>query len=338
MDASATELAPGIHVIRVPIPNSPLGWTLVYVLEGDDGPVLVDTGWHHPEAESALRSGVAAAGFELADIVGVLVTHHHPDHHGLSGVVREESGCWIAMHPADQALVRRFRAYRGKERSHWKTRSDQMLVDVGATLDELAVLPSHDASADIELPVEADRDLVDGQLADVAGRRVRTLWTPGHSPGHCSFLLEDQSWLCSGDHVLPRITPHVGLYEPLEDLSDPLGDFLTSLDDMRGRGITRVLPAHRQPFDDLETRLDEIISHHDDRLAEVLTILGAGAATPWAVAQQLSWNVVWDEVPMEMRRVALGEASAHLRHLERRGDIEVAGTAPLAFRRLAVAA
>ena len=37
----------------------------------------------------------------LRDITGIVVTHIHPDHHGLSGWVREQSGAWIAMHAAE---------------------------------------------------------------------------------------------------------------------------------------------------------------------------------------------------------------------------------------------
>lgn len=38
----------GVHSIKVPIPDNPLGHTLVYVVDTDRGPVLVDTGWDDP--------------------------------------------------------------------------------------------------------------------------------------------------------------------------------------------------------------------------------------------------------------------------------------------------
>ena len=34
-----------------------------------------------------------------------MVTHIHPDHYGLAGRIRETSGAWIALHPADAALI-----------------------------------------------------------------------------------------------------------------------------------------------------------------------------------------------------------------------------------------
>ena len=60
-------------------------------------------------------------------------------------------------------------------------------------------------------PVLPDRNLSDGQRVDVPGWDVRAVWTPGHSPGHTCFNVGDDV-LLSGDHVLPEITPHIGLY------------------------------------------------------------------------------------------------------------------------------
>jgi glyoxylase-like metal-dependent hydrolase (beta-lactamase superfamily II) len=86
----------GVRSVQVPIPDNPLGHTLVYVVDTDRGPVLVDTGWDDPDSWDALVAGVTACGFALADLHGVLITHHHPDHHGLSAKVREASGAWLA--------------------------------------------------------------------------------------------------------------------------------------------------------------------------------------------------------------------------------------------------
>ena len=41
----------------------------------------------------------------MADVRSVVVTHIHPDHYGLAGRVREASGAWIGLHPADAALL-----------------------------------------------------------------------------------------------------------------------------------------------------------------------------------------------------------------------------------------
>ena len=57
--------------------------------------------------------------------------------------------------------------------------------------------------ADRDLPImlrrglEADRDLADGDVLDLAGTRLRVLHTPGHTPGSVCFLCGDL--LFSGD-------------------------------------------------------------------------------------------------------------------------------------------
>ncbi|CAM3638647.1 hypothetical protein TSOC111612_06810 [Tsukamurella ocularis] len=100
----AVEIGDGIHRIAVPIADSPLGHTFVYALQSTNGVLLVDAGWNDDESWAALVSGLGSFGVAMADIEGVVLTHHHPDHAGLCGRVREASGAWVAMHALDDAL------------------------------------------------------------------------------------------------------------------------------------------------------------------------------------------------------------------------------------------
>src|SRR5437899_802046 len=95
----------GLWSIPVPIANNPLRYVLVYAFETDKGPYLVDAGWNTDDAYDVLCRGLVTAGFDISDVQGVLVTHIHPDHYGLAGRIREASGAWVALHPADAALV-----------------------------------------------------------------------------------------------------------------------------------------------------------------------------------------------------------------------------------------
>src|SRR5687768_5705286 len=92
---------PGLWSIPVPIPDNPLRYVLVFSFDTDDGPVLVDAGWNTDDAWESLCAGLTQAGTDVADVRGLLVTHIHPDHYGLAGRVREASGAWVALHPAD---------------------------------------------------------------------------------------------------------------------------------------------------------------------------------------------------------------------------------------------
>src|SRR5215472_16854837 len=96
---------PGLWSVPVPIPSNSLRYVFVYVFETDAGPFIVDAGWNTDDAFAALSDGLTQAGADITDVQGVLVTHIHPDHYGLAGRVREVSGAWIALHPADAALI-----------------------------------------------------------------------------------------------------------------------------------------------------------------------------------------------------------------------------------------
>src|SRR5256714_3705567 len=96
---------PGLWSIPVPIPDNPLRYVLVYAFETDRGMYIVDAGWNTDDAFDMLVAGLATVGASMADVRGVMVTHIHPDHYGLAGRVREVSGAWVALHPADAALI-----------------------------------------------------------------------------------------------------------------------------------------------------------------------------------------------------------------------------------------
>src|SRR5580692_10832796 len=96
---------PGLWSIPVPLPNNPLRYVLVYALELDSGVAVIDTGWSTDEAWSTLVAGLKVAGYAPSDVQAILITHIHPDHYGLAGRLREASGAWVALHPADAALI-----------------------------------------------------------------------------------------------------------------------------------------------------------------------------------------------------------------------------------------
>jgi glyoxylase-like metal-dependent hydrolase (beta-lactamase superfamily II) len=329
-------LGGGLWSIPVPIPGNPLGYTLVYALERDRGLVLIDAGWEHEESWAALSGGLTTLGLDVADVYGVVVTHHHPDHAGLAGRVRDASGAWIAMHHADAAVVRAFHEIvRSGERRAWELAA---LRAAGASEADLADYSEAGprASGPVDPPAVPDRELADGDLIDLPARKLRVIWTPGHSPGHICLYLEDAGRMFTGDHVLPRITPHIGLYPyDLPDV-DPLADYLESLRrvaDLGAAGAADALPAHEYRFSGIAARAGEIVEHHEERLTEVAGLLADEPATLWDIASRMTWNVPWPAMHPVTRRMATGEAAAHLRTLHHRGLIRAGGGSPLTYAR-----
>ncbi|WP_328317224.1 MBL fold metallo-hydrolase [Streptomyces sp. NBC_00388] len=353
--AQVTEHGGGVWSIEVPIPDNPLGHTLVHVVATDRGPVLIDTGWDDPASWDALTAGLAALSLAVTDIHGVLITHHHPDHHGLSGQVREASGAWLAMHAADTEIVKRT---RDAEPAVWLDYLTRKLAASGAPDEHLAPLRRARASGRARsLPglraAVPDREIVPGDLLPLPGRRLRAVWTPGHTPGHVCLHLDEEhpanlpgsGRLFSGDHLLPGITPHIGLYEDPDDTTatdppflpapqdrgDPLGDYLDSLERIGRLAPAEVLPAHQYAFTGAAARVRELLAHHEDRLRGLLTLL-ARPLTPWQIAERMEWNRPWEQIPHGSRSIAVSEAEAHLRRLVKLGRAEaLPGSDPVTY-------
>ncbi len=317
----------GLWSVPVPIPASPLRYVLTYAFEVPGGLVLVDPGWNAPESLAALEAGLAAMGAGLRDVRGVLVTHLHPDHYGLAGRVREVSGAWVALHPADAALI----PDRYEEVDDLLERILAWLRDTGAPASVLADM--RDASMALRSFVVVARPdvlLEDGDRPEVPGWQLVAVHTPGHTPGHLCFHEERSGLLLTGDHVLPRITANVSLH-PQSD-SNPLGDYLTSLERLRKYAGSPALPGHQWRFDHLGERIDQIVEHHERRLDATEALVAAGAETVWEVATRLEWSRPWDQIQGYMRRAAVGETHAHLAALERRGRLVHSGEQPLRWR------
>jgi glyoxylase-like metal-dependent hydrolase (beta-lactamase superfamily II) len=163
----------------------------------------------------------------------------------------------------------------------------------------------------------ADFDVEHDSLPLGPGTGLRAMWTPGHTPGHLCFYDEQQDVLLTGDHVLPRITPHIGL--PPGSEGDPLGDYQASLRTLARYQPAEVLPAHEYRFADLGARIEALLSHHRTRLAEIehAVVADPGLST-WAVSEALTWSRGWEQTRGGARQSAVSETWAHLIHLEGR--------------------
>ena len=321
----------GVWSIPVVVPDNPIGWTQAYVLESSAGPYLVDTGWNAPEAWDGLLAGLVEAGTTVGEIQGVLITHHHPDHLGLAGRVREASGCWVGMHAADTALVERHRELLLDDPEVMHAETERLLQEADATRCEIDEIVGAARALPLPLPALPDRG-VGSEVLRLGDRTVRAIHTPGHTPGHLCLYLEDVDLLLTGDHLLSTISSHVGVYG-FEDLAaDPLRDYLDSLRLLQDHEPAEILPAHRGRFHGVRDRVEVLVAHHEERLAELKDALADGPLTPWQLCHRMTWNRPWDEIPVLMRRAALAEVFAHVRRLEHEGLVTVERGTPTLVR------
>lgn len=317
---------PGLWSVPVPLPNNPLRYVLVYLLELSSGVAVIDTGWSTEEAWTTLVAGMAVAGYTPADVQAILITHIHPDHYGLAGRLREASGAWVALHPADAALIPARYGY-GLERL--LENMDALLIEAGVPDEVRAELTG--ASMGIrEFVAAAEPDVLleDRAAVPLPGWDLVSLHTPGHSPGHVCFLDRRGRLLFSGDHVLPRISPSVTMHA--QQPVNPLADFLDALRRVRDLDVDEVLPAHEWRFRGLDVRVDELLAHHHQRLDETdAAISVAPGLTCWETTLRLRWSREWSQIVGYMRRAAVGETLAHLVLLESTGRVRRDGASPV---------
>ncbi len=178
------------------------------VAAGSGGPaVIIDAPPDVPGiVQLVRRSGVTPAA--------LLLTHAHLDHMGGAGGVAGEYGIGTSLHPDDGWLA------------------DDLPTQV-------RLLMGFDDSG-AYAGAERYEALAGGEVLDLAGLRFRVLHTPGHTPGHCCFWLEEEGVLFSGDHLFAGSIGRTDL---------PGGDYGTLLRSMAERVVplppeTHVLPGH----------------------------------------------------------------------------------------------
>ena len=168
-----------------------------------------------------------------------------------------------------------------------------------------------------------DRGLKHGETIDTGYFRLQVIWTPGHSPGHICLYEPFKKVLFTGDHVLPVITPNISIHT--EANGNPLSDYLQSLKLLENIDMELGLPAHEDPFTDLQKRIEQLLVHHEERKQEIIEKLRNEVKTAYDISSLITWmegQMTWSEMGPIDRRIAVTEALAHLEALRVEERIE----------------
>ncbi len=305
------ELLPDVFRVEIPLPNSPLKFLNSYVIRSSERNLIIDTGLNRKECLDAMQSGLRQLGIDLAK-TDFFITHLHADHFSLMPKL---------MTPESRAFFNRPEAEIIESWQGW----DPMVAYAaknGFPENELrSALESHPGFKYGSSWVPEMSILQDGDEIFVGSYRFKCVSTPGHSMGHTCLYEADKKTLVAGDHILIDITPNIQCWS---DKDNPLQNYLESLDKVNKLEIDRVLPGHRRLLGNPEARIAELKKHHENRLGEILSILRKQSLTAYQTASQMTWDIdcsSWDEFPIAQKWFATGEAIAHLRYLEKRGDV-----------------
>lgn len=318
-------VAPGVHWVRMPLPfalDHINLWLLEDEADGVPGWTLVDTGFCLPEVRAAWDSILAAIAAR-GPVLRIVVTHCHPDHLGLAAwlAARLEVKVWMSLGEYLTACA-------------WHAAVPTYNVGAMVALFRRHGLPESRCNALLargnayrpgvpELPASFVR-LTDGQRLTVAGREWRTIVGHGHSPEHMSLYCDELRVLLSGDMLLPRISTNVAAtainpeVDAVGQFEDSLARFLPLPAD------TLVLPAHGRPFRGVHARVAQLKDHHAERCAA----LAAACAAPKSAGELLD-TLFPRALDTHQVMFAMGEAIAHLNHLEQAGRLRRVADGPV---------
>jgi glyoxylase-like metal-dependent hydrolase (beta-lactamase superfamily II) len=323
----SSQLTRDIHQIKVPIPNNELGFTNVYLLRGEDGYLMIDTGWNGDDSFNSLCSQLDELHVGFGDIKQIIVTHHHRDHYGLVRRIKERCSAAVSLHQDDMPMI--VNEANGIENAHQALEEVQHWLHTNGVPEQ--DLPPANALLErlrtgFNFP-HPDIQLHGDETISTGNFNLKVLHTPGHAPGHVCLFEESKGILFAGDHVLPIITPNISLH-PRTPEANPLGDFIKSLNKVAELDAGLVLPAHQNTFSGLRKRVAELKQHHEVRNSEILKAMKDNPRTAYQISAEITWmpesgGVKWKNLAPWDRRLALAETLAHLEAMRLDGSVEM---------------
>ena len=304
----AAEVVEGVYQLKVPVPF-PLVFVSVYLVEGDDGWTIIDTGFDYPEGREIWEKGAGQVGLDLdRDVERIVVTHFHPDHLGLARWLQERSGAPVYVLEGEIQ----------HSREVWSNPDHASFAGhlVRGGMDRaLAEKAAAQMRARLSLPEEM-LPLQEGEKIELGAGVARVLHTPGHADYQLMLHDEGRKVIFAADHVMLEITPNIGLWPDTK--ARPLARYLESLSGLRGLDADLVLPGHGPLFHDFDGRVDELLRHHGERLEAMHAVLEGGPKTPYEVSRV----VFRGTLTVYERCFALAETFAHLEHLALESRVE----------------
>lgn len=306
---------PAVFSIQVDLPQNPLRYLNVYVIMTPEQNLLIDTGFNRMECREALWNGIRELNLDLGK-TSVFLTHLHSDHTGLAWEFVEQ-GCPIYMGQIDYQYL------------------DEMKIgDRLAALEDLFQMEGF-PEKEMSLQGEGNQgrkygvnrmfpaNLVgDGTILTLGNLKIQCIHTPGHTPGHMVLYLPKEHLLFSGDHILFDITPNITV---LDEMSDPLKEYLDSLEKIRALPVNATFPAHRDGRLGIHQRIDALQEHHQKRLEEIFQAVKTHpGATAYQLAGMITWSargLSWEQFPPHQKWFSVGETLAHLYYLAEKKQI-----------------
>ena len=181
--------------------------THYYLIDTGQGKLMVDTGW--AGSLPALKSQLKRYAIDLAQIRYIMITHHHPDHAGLTQEIKRANKARLIILEKQIPFLENLSAFY-KEKG--------LYVSIQIEANDLVLKSSNRA--------DLNRIGIQGEIVE----------TPGHSDDSVSLVL-DSGMAFIGDLHLPDLVP--------DEMRDAT---CQSWKKLLGLKVKTVYPAHGNPF------------------------------------------------------------------------------------------
>ena len=298
----------GVHHIPLELPWSTPGNVNVYLLEENDGYVMIDCGVDGSEYLKLLEMHLNQLGITFNDIKLLVGTHMHIDHIGLSQRLREFD--------IPFALYKNSIDYLD-EYNDWSIRFKDL---IRMAKNEYTPVSFIDDLKSISTPLYAGRlekpDILlsEGRVKSIK-RNLNVVFTPGHDYSEISLYDEKTKIVFSGDHILPRITPFIPVQNENSNL---LKEFLDTLDKVDHLDHEIIAPGHGNIISNPHKRIEQMKLHHQRRSERILGFLKNEDLTGWEISNKLFPRDL-DSLNL---RLAFQETLAHLHLLRSQKRVE----------------
>ncbi|HXG17844.1 MAG TPA: MBL fold metallo-hydrolase [Methylomirabilota bacterium] len=313
MESKIREVAAGIYQIYLPLPMRP-SIVNVYLVRGGEEWALIDTGMSSEDSIATFKASLQQVGCPLSAVRKIICTHHHADHFGTSRPYKEMTGAEVYLNPLEIPRMERMQSSTPMPEALTFFRSHG--IPLPESGDGLPAPGRYFGG--LYAPTSPDHSLQDGDVVFIGSRELQVVWTPGHTAGHCCLYFPQEKVFIVGDHLLPKITPHVGVYYSGPD--NPLQDFLHSQQKVQLLDVELVLPAHGAVFKDHRYRAQQIIQHHKYRLQEIQDAARGRARTARDIAEDIF--DLGKEPSLFQLMAATFETLAHLHFLLYEGKVK----------------
>jgi glyoxylase-like metal-dependent hydrolase (beta-lactamase superfamily II) len=309
--------------IKIDVPFD-VKFVYVYLLRVQEGYVLFDAGLNMGNWPEHFFSALENIHVKVEEISHCIISHSHLDHIGLIGELRRKNpDIKIIMHEITNEKMKwetnpkNFSKLK-KEANHLTSK----LLKYGLTQKQGDKLVQYFLKwPRLKNYHKPDVIVYNDDHLSIEDKNFKVLWTPGHALGHICIYEENKRYLFSGDHILSRITPHIGNFIVNEvirerykeyDFENILDLYLQSLEKINQLNPTIIFPAHQEVIYNPLERIEAIERHHQERLQEISDVIKKNPMTPYEISQ-----IHFGELDDINSFLALSEVLGHLIYLER---------------------